>query len=223
VQSYGSFLVPGVLLVVIQQVVLISLAFSVGWQREDGDLKNAVRFPFTHLEGKAVAHLGFWIAGIAFIVFFIFPFFGWPVRSPLGLFLVYSALALAMIPPAICVSSFTTDRFVSFQLLLFFSAPVFMMSGYSWPLWRMPHGIELLAWVFPATPALQAVRILTLKSSDLSLIAGPMKQLGLQMLAWTAVAVLCAHLGQRIRSRRAARAVQQQLPAPEPALSAKAS
>lgn len=197
-QTYGSYLIPGVLLIVVQQIVLMSLSFSVGLQREGRGRPRRERFPFTAMLGRAVAHLPFWLCGIAFIVFVIFPLFAWPSASAIGMFAIYAALALAMAPMSMAIASFVPDRFVAFQLLLFFSAPIFIMSGYSWPLWQMPPLVQAVASVFPATPALQAVRIISLKNADLSLTVPYLQIMFVQAMGWLAVAFACTHLGARI-------------------------
>lgn len=211
--NYGDFLVFGVLLLVVQQLVLITLSFSVGWQREDGARLEAEPFPVTRLSGKALAHLAIHLAGIALIVFGIVPLFGWPMQAPWTVFALFVLLAVAMVPPAILVASLTPDRFAAFQLLMFFSAPVFMMSGFSWPLDQMPRAVQLLAWAFPATPALQALRVLSAKSGQLAAVLPQLKAMGLQFLAWNAIAVPVVLLAQHQRRRRPA-AAGQVAPAP---------
>ncbi len=197
-QTYGGYLVPGVLLIVVQQIVLMSLSLSVGLQREGRGRPRRERFPMTAMLGRALAHLPFWLCGIAFIAFAIFPFFAWPSASAIGMFAVYAALALAMVPMSMAIASFVPDRFVAFQLLLFFSAPIFIMSGYSWPLWQMPPIVQAVASIFPATPALQAVRILSFKNADLALALPYFQIMLVQALGWLAVAFVCTHLGARI-------------------------
>lgn len=189
--SYGDFVVTGILLVVIQQIVLMSLAHSVGWQREEDDLRPS-HHPFAHLSGKALVHLGFYFAAIALIVFVLFPWFGWPAKSPWAVFALFSALAVAMIPAAILVATLVKDRFVAFQILLFFSVPLFLLSGFSWPLSHMPGYVQAFAWLFPATPALQAMRVLSMKAAGLSSVAHLIGILVLQWAAWSAVAYAVA-------------------------------
>ena len=187
--SYGDFVVTGILLIVIQQIVLMSLAYSVGWQREDEVLQRTP-YPFTHLSGKALVHLGFYFLGISLIVFVIFPVFGWPVRSPAAMFALFSALAVTMVPPALLVASLVRDRFVAFQLLLFFSVPLFLMSGFTWPLDQMPVHVQAFAWLFPATPALQALRVLSMKAGDLHAVARHLWIMALQWAVWSALALV---------------------------------
>jgi ABC-2 type transport system permease protein len=185
--SYGDFVVTGILLIVIQQIVLMSLAYSVGWQREDDVLPRS-RYPFTHLSGRAALHLAFQLLGILAIAFGFFPWFGWPAKSAWAMFGLFSALALAMVPPALIVASLVKDRFVAFQLLLFFSVPLFLVSGFSWPLATMPKYVQAFAWLFPATPALQAVRVLSMKADSFASVSRFLAIMAAQWVAWSAAA-----------------------------------
>jgi ABC-2 type transport system permease protein len=187
--SYGDFVVAGILLMVVQQIVLMSLAYSVGWQREDEVLRHT-RYPLFHLSGKSLVHLAFYLLGITFIVFVVFPGFGWPVQSSPSLFVLFASLAVTVVPMALLVASLVKDRFVAFQLLLFFSVPLFMLSGFSWPLEHMPPLVRALAWCFPSTPGLQALRVLSMKSGDLRSVAPFLAALAAQWAVWTAVAGL---------------------------------
>lgn len=189
--TYGDFVVTGILLVVLQQIVLMSLAYSVGWQREEDALRPS-RHPFAHLSGKALVHLAFYFLAAALMVFGFFPWFGWPAQCPASVFALFAALIVAMVPPALVVASLVKDRFVAFQLLLFFSVPLFLLSGFSWPLSQMPGYVQAFAWIFPATPALQALRVLSMKASGLGSVSRFLQVLALQWAAWSALAYAVA-------------------------------
>jgi ABC-2 type transport system permease protein len=202
--AYGLFLVPGVLLVVLQQVVLISLVYSIGWQREtEGMPSNRQPFPFLELTGRGLAHLGFYLAGSAFMVFALPRIFGWPWAAAGWVFALFAALALSTLPAALLVANLTRDRFLAFQLMMFFSAPLFLMSGFSFPLSQMPAYVQALAWLFPITPALDALRALSVKGVPAAVALGPaLGTMTVQLAAWTALAVASVYL-TRYRRRSA--------------------
>jgi ABC-2 type transport system permease protein len=68
-------------------------------------------------------------------------------------------------------AAFIRDRQSAFQILVFFSTPIFMISGFTWPLDQMPRYIQIIAWCFPTTPALHAMRLVSSKTGDMSVIA----------------------------------------------------
>jgi ABC-2 type transport system permease protein len=65
------------------------------------------------------------------------------------------------------VAHFCRDRYVAFQLLMFVSVPLVVTSGFAWPFSQIPTYIQVIAALFPATPALLAFRVLATKSGQL--------------------------------------------------------
>jgi ABC-2 type transport system permease protein len=169
--SYGAFLVPGILLIVVQQIVLLALAYSIGLGRERGIVTPSSRLPFTNLEARALALVPLFALGAAFIIFIVFPLFGWPMTRPGTGFVLSLCFVVALLPWAILFAHFARDRYVAFQLLMFLSVPLFMMSGYAWPLDQMPAYIQVIAALLPSTPALQAWRLVVFKGSGLAAIS----------------------------------------------------
>jgi ABC-2 type transport system permease protein len=192
--SYGGFLVPGVMVIVIQQLVLIALAFSVGLSREEGTFVTSARWPFTNLEARGLALLIFFWAGAAFIIFLIFPLFHWPVRDPLAAFLLLCGFSLTLLPLAIIIAQLTHDRYAPFQVLMFLSIPLFMLSGYAWPLEQMPSYLRPIANAMPATPIAQAFRLITMKEVDLPSLAPYLKWIGIQFVCYTALSIVVVRL-----------------------------
>jgi len=61
---------------------------------------------------------------------------------------------------SVLVSSFFKKKILSLQLLAFTSYPVFLISGYVFPLHSMPKTIQVISTCLPTTPYLNAfVRI----------------------------------------------------------------
>lgn len=169
--SYGAFLIPGIFIIILQQLILISLSFSAGLRRELGEYDEKSSFPLAYLTGKFMAHGVFYVLGIAFMLFAVFPLFGWPNVSAVSMFVLFLAFMLAMAPIAAMVAHFSKDRYASFQVLMLVSTPLFMFSGFLMPPEQMPKYLQMFSWVFPATPALFAVRILSMKTGSLSYVA----------------------------------------------------
>ena len=192
--AYGEFLVLGVFLIAFQQLILISLPFSVGLRRETDLVPTPVRFPFATLAGRVAAHTLFYVLASLFIVLVVTPSFGWGIKSAASVLVLFAAFGLAMLPLSMIAASLVRDRFTGFQVLMFVSTPVFMVSGFTWPLEQMPRAVQVFASVFPATPALLAMRVLAVKTSELSAVSGELAWLGVHFVAYTALAVVVTHL-----------------------------
>jgi ABC-2 type transport system permease protein len=203
--GYGNFLVPGVFLLAMQQVVLIGLAFSFGLRKEPPQFQPSARFPFTEIEGKFLAQLLVYAAGIAFIVFAVFPLFGWSLKNPVALLTLFGAFLVSLAPLAILVAHLVPDRLAAFQLLMFLSAPLFMMSGHLWPFEQMPAYVRAIASAFPSTPALKAFRVLTMKSGSLADVVPHLAWMGAIFGGWLLVAIVVVRRSwRRLAPQRAA-------------------
>jgi ABC-2 type transport system permease protein len=199
--SYGNFLTYGLFIIVIQQLILIGLAFSTGLARQRGRRDQAERFPFTALEGACIGQSLFYLLGIIVIVRVIFPLFGLPLLDGRSTFWLFSAFSLAMAPLAIIIAGLARDMYSAFELPLFLSTPLLMISGFIWPYDQMPGYIQALAALFPATPALHALRIITLKTIDPSLIRPDLIWLGGQFLFWSSLGIVLIRLRNRFGIR----------------------
>lgn len=183
--AYGDFFTIGVFLVVVQQITLIGLAFSMGLRREKEPRLLAGRFPATTVFGRGLAQTIFYLLGSAFILYFICPRFGWPMTDAGAIFALFAAFCVAMLPLSALVASLVRDRYESFQLLMFASTPLFMMSGFTWPFDQMPEYVQRFASAFPLTPALQALRILSMKSAEPALVHPYLEWMAGQFCAWS--------------------------------------
>lgn len=197
--SYGAFLIPGVLLIVIQQVVLLALTFSVGLAREQAPTGHAFPHPLAFAAGKALAQFPLFVAGAAFLVFVVFPFFGWPVRDRGAMFVLFLVVAVTMLPIGVLVAAWARDRWTAFLLLMFVSASPFMATGFAWPEAQIPAWLRLGMDAIPLKPGMAAVRTLSLKSGDLADVAPQLGHLAAQCLAWSALALVVAWGVQRLR------------------------
>jgi len=200
--GYGRSLATGVILVVVQQLVVVSLAFSAGVRRERGLPVGPAPHPFAHLAGMAAAHAPFWLAGGAFAGGVLLPWMGWAGPSPLATAALFAGFAVALVPVAIAVASVVPDRMTAFQVLMFFSVPLFVASGFTWPAAQLPRAVEVVTWIFPATPALRALRVLSMRTGDLGAVWPELVWLAGLFLAYSALAAaFVLHPWRRFLSR----------------------
>ena len=195
--TYAGFVVPGVMVIVMQQLVLIALAFSVGLGREQKLLPRSRRWPFTNLEARALAQVAFFFLAAAFIIFVVFPVFDWPVRSPALAFLLLCAFVITLLPPGILIAYGMRDRYAPFQLLMFLSIPFFMLSGFAWPSEQMPAYLRILAALIPATPMEQAFCLVAMKGAGLDALAPYLGWMGALFAGYLVLTVSVIHLTGR--------------------------
>lgn len=166
--SYGEFLITGIFLIVFQQVLLIGLSFGAGLRRENEGIK-ALPTSLREAYGRASAQLPFYLFTATIILLF-FDLYNWPlltITAGIGLF---SLFAVAVIPLGLLIATFMENQYSALSTLMFMSAPLLMISGFAMPLFAMPRYIQWIAMLFPTTPALAIMRMISNKSTNLSLI-----------------------------------------------------
>jgi len=193
--GYGRFVAVGIFLVVFQQVLVLSIAFSSGLKRELGLPVAPPPFAGARLLGEALAHAPFWLGGAAFGVLGLAPALGWSGSGAAAAYALFLAFGISLLPVALAIASLARDRMGTFQLLMFFSVPVFVASGFTWPASQLPAPVGAVMALFPATPALRALRVLSMKSGSLAAVAPE--------LGWLAVLAAFNTLSAALVIRRA--------------------
>jgi ABC-2 type transport system permease protein len=202
--GYGEFLVPGVLLLAVQQMVLIGLALSAGLARETRTAPDdARRWPLAWVTGKGLGQAVFVVLGVAFIVGVVAPVFGWRFVVPASVAALFLLFALATLPMAVFAAELVEDRYASLQTLMFLTVPVLMMSGFAWPLAAMPAWVRAVSSMFPATFALRALRVLGSRTGSLGGVRGELVGMLVCAATWAIAAVLAARF-RRWRDARVA-------------------
>lgn len=166
--SYGDFMIPAILILILQQTLLIGLAESVAKERENNTIKElfntANGSPWALIIGKAGFYLMLFSAYTFFFFTYIFNLYSERLEgSNTALILLTLLFLLAVTFISIFVSSFFKKKILSIQFFVFLSQPLFLISGYSWPLLSMPLPIQYLSGLLPSTAYFQAfVRISTM-------------------------------------------------------------
>ncbi len=200
---YASFLITGIFIIIMQQVILIGLSFSAGLKTELGIARHTKNYPFTRLEGSFIAQTVFYLLGTAFIVNIIFPLFGWPIQSTALMALLFFLFTVSLAPAAIAVARFMPDRAAAFQILMFVSTPLYLISGFTWPLEQMPFIMRAVAAIFPATPALQAMRIISLREPSITALMPHFMHLTILFFAYSILTLLLFHLPRLLGNKAA--------------------
>ena len=157
--GFQAFLIPAVLILVLQQTLVLGVAMMAGTEHErrrKGELILGDEYsnPITVLGGKALAYLlvyGFTATYVLCVVPWLFDMPQLWQLPTLVAFIV--PFLLASIFFAISISFFVRDRESCFLLFVFVSVPLIFMSGISWPTSNMPTFWKFFAQIFPSTHA----------------------------------------------------------------------
>ena len=159
VNGFQAFLIPAVLILVLQQTLVLGICMLAGTERErrhKGELilGESYRNPITVLGGKGLAYLLVYGFTATYVLCFVPWLFNMPQLWQLPTLVAFVVpFLLASIFFGITLSFFVKDRESCFLLFVFVSVPLIFMSGISWPTSNMPDFWRHFAMLFPSTPA----------------------------------------------------------------------
>ncbi|MGE6397247.1 ABC transporter permease [Chryseobacterium scophthalmum] len=158
--TYGAFLLPGLLAIILQQTLLIGVAAAFTSEREEKKLLNLYQ-----ISKHSISKMIFGKSLLYFIVFMIFGFFfsvvnfsvfDVEVRGNYFDLAVVSALFIAtIIVFGMLIGSFFKTKLFAFQVLVFSSYPIFLITGYSMPYQALPRFVQILSDMLPTSPFLK--------------------------------------------------------------------
>lgn len=168
-ESYGDFVIPGLLALIIQQTLLIGISLSFTKEIEE---KKINEFTSNSLLNTVLQK------SFIYLIFFgILAFFFYTVLFSLfkinnsGNYFALSILAIlhltASISFGIFISTFLKRKIAVLQFYAFTSLPFFLASGYSWPKIAIPDFINWIMYLIPSTSFLESFIGITQKGQGL--------------------------------------------------------
>ena len=155
--NYGDFLLPGLFLLILQQTLLLGFGESVARENEKKTYSELTKLAGNNLFNLFAGKAGFYfILYIAYVIFFlsvIFPAFDLPVRGSLSALSVLSLLfLLSVLFYSFFIASFFNNQIRIMEVIAFTTYPIFLVSGYSWPITAMPVVLQWVSYTIPTTP-----------------------------------------------------------------------
>ena len=156
--GYGSFIIPAVLMLIIQQTLVLGIGLSAGTARENNRYQELVPISrhynglFRIVIGKSMCYFMIFAVITAWLTLIVPRIFSFttllqPVEL-IGLMLPY---ILASIFFGMVVSCVIRYRENVMLLVVFASVPLLFLSGVSWPQNNIPGYWQGFSWLFPST------------------------------------------------------------------------
>ena len=188
------FFVPGVIGTVTLITIVNLTAFAIVREREVGTLEQILVTPIRPVEFTIGKTLPFFLIGLVVVLiaagvgtfWFHIPFKGDPLVLLLGtcLFLI-SALAIGLLISTLC-----TTQQQAFSSNFFVLNPMFILSGFSFPIASMPQILQWLTYVDPLRYFLVIIRGTYLKGVGVDILWPQMLALGALGFGLLAIAVM---------------------------------
>jgi len=174
--GYATYVVPAVLVLILQQTLLIGVGMAGGARRERAAARPASAGgpgrPVLQVIGRAVPYLLLYAANAAYYFVFVPRYYGYYVPGSLGpVALLTLPFLLATTFLGLAVRACFTRRETAMQLILFSSLPLVFLSGFAWPVEALPAWISRAASLVPSTAAIPAYLRLTRMGAGLADVA----------------------------------------------------
>ncbi len=185
--SSPLFIVPGIIGMILSNILIVVTALSIVREREYGTLEQLIVTPLTRAEimaGKLAPYLVVAFVQITAVLLFGHLLFHVPIRGSLLLLYGTSLLfVIASLGLGLFISTLATAQAPAMQTAFMFLLPNVLLSGFMFPREGMPELARDIGLLLPLTYYLEIMRAIILKGVGLG-------ALWVQCLALTGFAVL---------------------------------
>jgi len=206
--NYVTFMLPGLLAGIMQQIIFLAMALVFSRDFEDGYFGKLVK------ESKSsVYHIGLkatpfllmlplvWLAVSLFFPYFNIEasVFNFPMLV-LATLLTLASMAIGML-----FSIAIPSQLKATELLMVISTPAFILSGFTWPTMAIPQAITNIAQFIPLTQFLSGFRKIAFYGGNLSSVKSEIGMLVLiTLVSFVAMAIFLQFKIYRFRNKQSA-------------------
>lgn len=171
--GYGSFVMPAIIIVIIQQTLLIGIGMIGGTWREFGLYRKLIptgerrMATLPIVAGKATVYASIYAVTVFYILSLHYRLFHYPINGDgwtLAALMIPYLLSCIMM--GIAVSTLFRYRENSLLFLLWTSIPILMLSGASFPREAIPGWLFTFGKIFPSSSGVEAfIRVRSMGAS----------------------------------------------------------
>ena len=199
--GYGTFVMPAIIMVIIQQTMLIGIGMIGGTWREHKlyhklcppERRRMSTLPI--VLGRGAVYASIYAVTCFYILGLHYRLFHYPMNGAAETVLLFMAVYMAAcIALSLAVSTLFRYRENSLLLLLWTSIPLLMLSGVSFPREGMPEWLYRFGQIFPSSHGVNAfIRIQTMGAS-LAEVFREIKALVILAVVYGGLACIGTHL-----------------------------
>lgn len=206
--GFASFLVPAILILVIQQTLILGIGMLGGTAREKNRFHSLVPVS-RHFNGtlrivfgKSLTYVILYTVVCLWALAIVPRLFSLPqVGEPWAIFLFILPYLFACVFFSITLSGFMMTRESPMLVFVFTSVILLFISGVSWPKESIPEFWRIVGYLFPSTPGIQGFIRMNTSGATLSEVANEYHTLWIQAGAYFLTSCL-VYRYQIIRSRK---------------------
>lgn len=206
--GFASFLVPAILILVLQQTLILGIGMLGGTAREKNRFHTLVPVS-RHFNGtlrivfgKSLTYLLLYVVVCLWVLAIVPRLFALPqIGEPLTVLLFLLPYLFACIFFAMTMSGFMTSRESPMLVFVFTSVILLFISGVSWPKEAIPPFWQVVGYAFPSTPGIQGFIRINTSGATLNEVSHEYRTLWIQAGVYFITACIIYRF-QIIRSRR---------------------
>ncbi len=208
--GYGNFIIPAVLMLIIQQTLVLGIGLAAGTARERNRYSDLVPIHkcyggiYRIVCGKAMCYLMIYAVMSAYLTIAVPRMFSF-------IAMIHWQDLVALMVPYLLASTFfglTVSCLVHYRenvmlLMVFLSLPLLFMSGVSWPQSNIPGYWQGVSWLFPSTFGIRAFVRMNTMGGVLSDVVTEIRCLWIQAATYFGTACLVYGFQVRLTRRHA--------------------
>jgi ABC-type multidrug transport system permease subunit len=168
----ANFMVPGLVVIILQVITTLLTAFSIVRERERGTFEQLLVTPirpFGLMLGKLVPYGLIGVFETCTVLAVMRLVFDVPINGSLALLLILSILFLfTALAIGLLISTRAQNQVQAFQMGWLILLPSVLLSGFMFPRTSMPYFMQALGYLIPATHFMEIVRGIVLRGATLS-------------------------------------------------------
>lgn len=168
--NYLVFMWPGMMAVVLQQVILLAMAVSFAEEfKRDSFFKAYERKKKYASLIMLIKCIPVWLFSLINVLMFygFSKVFMIPAPVDIATFMLITfVFVLSCTLLGIIMSVLIPDALKATQILMVIASPAFIISGFTWPRYAMPPVIEAFTQIIPLTPYLEALKIMLVQKGS---------------------------------------------------------
>lgn len=195
--GFASFLIPAVMMLIIQQLLCLSLGTSIGtWRESNRGIGMPIddqmfRNPLAVIAGKTLLYLPIFLIVAVYMYSAVTSWFDLPRLADYGTFLQFMLpYVLACIFMGLTASALVFRSEDAMLLFVFMSVPLLFISGMSWPVAAVPDFWRYVSYLFPSTFGMHGYARLQGMGAGLSEVAFEYRGLWIQCAVYFLISCL---------------------------------
>lgn len=187
----ASYLIPGVLVLIIQQSLVLSIGLAAGTRREQNAYRTLTPINRHYhglmriVMGKSLAYILLYLWNITYVLFLVPRMFSLPqIGNVADIWMIMIPFLIAVTFFGMTLSVLIRQREACFMIIVFTSVPLLFLSGISWPTTAMPAFWKYIAYIFPSTFGVKAYVAINNTGAALSEVRTEWYALWIQAVAY---------------------------------------